>query len=87
MTNTRAALYREAFEIKPGDQVTIFYRGRRGREMWRRVRVLGWLWGATEWHPEPQLILRAFDLDRQQERAFPVHAPDGRSGILTIGRA
>jgi hypothetical protein len=27
-------------------------------------------WGATEWHPEPQWMLQAFDLEKREHRLF-----------------
>lgn len=46
------------------------YRNHRGKIAERRVRPISVRYGSTEWHPEPQWLLRAFDLDKQAEREF-----------------
>lgn len=46
------------------------YRNYRGKVEVRRVVPRGIRFGTSEWHPEPQWLLRAFDLDRQAEREF-----------------
>jgi predicted DNA-binding transcriptional regulator YafY len=43
------------------------YRGERGE---RRIVPLGIHFWETEWHPERQWILRAFDMERELERQF-----------------
>ena len=47
----------------------INWRGERG---YRTVFVLGMRWGSTEWHPEPQWLLTAYDFDRRAVREFAV---------------
>lgn len=48
--------------------VTIWYTNHRGDAQQRRI-LPGRLWfGSTEWHPEPQWLLDALDLDRQVQR-------------------
>ena len=46
------------------------YRNHRGVYGVRRVQPIGVRYGTTEWHPEPQWLLRAFDLDKDAEREF-----------------
>jgi len=48
------------------------YRNHRGEIGMRAARPLGLRFGSTDWHPEPQWLLRAFDLDKQAEREFAV---------------
>lgn len=55
-----------------GESVTFTYRNWRGEVAERRVRIIGIRFGSTEWHPEPQLLLRAFDIDKGEEREFAV---------------
>lgn len=64
-------LARIAIEAAPVPPLLSFvYTNWRGETERRRVRLLGLRRGSTEWHPEPQLLLRAFCLDRQKEREF-----------------
>ncbi|MDR6952331.1 hypothetical protein J2X65_001686 [Ancylobacter sp. 3268] len=50
--------------------LTFTYRNWRGETDTRRALPLGIRFGSTEWHPEPEWLLRAFDIDRQAEREF-----------------
>ncbi|TSD89161.1 hypothetical protein FFK22_009010 [Mycobacterium sp. KBS0706] len=36
----------------------------------RRAVPMSVRFGSTEWHPEPQWLLRAFDVEKQAEREF-----------------
>lgn len=45
------------------------WRGERGR---RRIIPKRILFGATEWHPEPQWLLEALDLDKGETRLFAI---------------
>lgn len=56
----------------PADEepLSFVYRNWRGEVSQRRVRPLGIRFGSTEWHPEPQWLLRAVDLDKDEEREF-----------------
>lgn len=53
-----------------GEPLTFTYRNYRGEIALRRVQPLAIRFGSTEWHPEPQWLLRAFDLDKGEEREF-----------------
>jgi len=46
------------------------YRNHRGVSGVRRVQPISVRYGTTEWHPEPQWLMRAFDLDKDAEREF-----------------
>lgn len=46
------------------------YRNWRGEASWRQVIPFYVWFGKTEWHPEPQWLLRAFDVDRRADRDF-----------------
>lgn len=55
-----------------GSELAMIYRNWRGEIGLRRIGAAGMsIWhGSTEWHPEPQPLLRAFDLDKQAWRDF-----------------
>lgn len=52
------------------ENVTILYTNYRGETARRRIAPLSLYFGQTDWHPEPQWLLRAFDLDKGEERTF-----------------
>ncbi len=54
-------------ERKP---VLVEYRNHRGEVATRRIIPIGWWWGKTQWHPEEQWLIEAFDLDKQAGRTF-----------------
>lgn len=48
------------------------YRNWRGEVGHRSVYPIRMEWGATEWHPEPQWLLVAHDIEKGAERSFAV---------------
>lgn len=56
----------------PKKLVKIHYAHQNGDCTWRTVEPLGLYYGTTEQHPEPQWLLRAFDLGDWDERHFAV---------------
>jgi predicted DNA-binding transcriptional regulator YafY len=50
--------------------VRFTYRNYKGEVSERHVLPAGIHFGETEWHPEPQWLLMAFDLDKQGRRDF-----------------
>ena len=59
--------------------ITILYTNWRGETAVRRIRLdfiaygneaLGFGWGSNEWHPEEQMLLSAFDVDKGERRTF-----------------
>lgn len=48
----------------------ILYRNHRGETAWRTITPLRVWFGATEWHPEPQYLLKAVDTEKGAERDF-----------------
>jgi hypothetical protein len=46
------------------------YTNHRGEKAARRVIPLGWWFGATDFHPEPQWYFKAWCFDRQAVRDF-----------------
>jgi hypothetical protein len=57
-------------EPKSGSVVIIRYTNHRGETANRRIVPIGIRFGSTEWHPEQQWLLEAFDLDRDATRSF-----------------
>jgi len=53
-----------------GEPLTFTYRNWRGEIAERRAIPRRVYFGATEWHPEPQWLLRALDVDKGAERDF-----------------
>lgn len=53
-----------------GKIIEFVYRNWRGEVSTRRVVPLHLNHGATEWHPEPQWLLIAFDVEKDAERSF-----------------
>jgi predicted DNA-binding transcriptional regulator YafY len=51
-------------------EVRIFYTNWRGETRWRRVVPIRIWFGSNPWHPEPQWLLDAFDVDKAEDRAF-----------------
>lgn len=46
------------------------YTNYRGEESYRRVVALGVEFRASDWHPEQQWLMRALDLDKNENRDF-----------------
>lgn len=78
------------------DQVVVLvYTNYRGERATRRIIPERIWFGATDWHPEPQWLLDAFDIDRGAERSFAikdveqfggtVDVPDRSSASLSAG--
>ncbi len=40
------------------------------RDCARKARILGFGWGNTPWHEEPQWLMLAFDLEKNEGRKF-----------------
>lgn len=66
--------------------MTLTYTNWRGETSLRRLRPIGIWFGATEWHPEPQWLLKAWDEDKGAERDFAL-ADFGRALSHTDGNA
>lgn len=62
-------------------ELTFTYKNYRGEISRRRIRPSGMeiRFGSTEWHPEPQLLMLAYDLDKESFREFAVRDIDWRS--------
>lgn len=51
-------------------ELIFWYRNYKGEEGYRRVRPLRIRFGSSEWHPEPQWLMLAHDLENDKEREF-----------------
>ena len=72
------------FELMPA-AYKFLYRNHRGEEALRRVVPMSIRFGATEWHPKDQWLLRAFDLEKRAEREFAmadILRVDGNSALV-----
>ena len=56
--------------VEIGKDYVVDYTNYRKERALRRIRVLGFEFGANEYHPEPELIVLALDLEREVERTF-----------------
>lgn len=62
-------LYNAAIEQ---DVTEIDYINWRGKRAKRKIRPVALLVGKTKWHPERQLLLKAFDFGKDEVRLFAV---------------
>jgi predicted DNA-binding transcriptional regulator YafY len=59
-------------EFTPGQTITFRYRNWQGVTADRSARIICLVYGSTDWHPEPQWLLKAFDFEKQAERLFAI---------------
>lgn len=52
------------------EDITFTYTNHRGKTSVRFARPINFCFGSTEYHPEPQWLMHAFDLDKNAERTF-----------------
>ncbi|WP_222046733.1 hypothetical protein [Rhizobium laguerreae] len=57
---------------RPTDRHTLTYTNYRGETSDRELHLVRIWYGGTEWHPEPQLLLSAFDFGKDAYRDFAV---------------
>jgi predicted DNA-binding transcriptional regulator YafY len=50
--------------------VSIRYRNYRGETSMRQIKPSRIWFGATDWHPEPQWLMDAMDVEKDAERSF-----------------
>lgn len=55
---------------KPTPSATFIYTNYRGETAERRIIPLEVWFGSTDWHPEPQWLLKAFDCEKKATRDF-----------------
>ena len=65
-----SAGHMSAPQVQPGAPVTLTYTNWKGETAQRTIIPRRVWWGSTEWHPEPQWLLTAFDVDKGSERDF-----------------
>ena len=67
--------------IRNNGKIRMMYVNYRGEASEREITPLGVLeFKATDWHPEPQWILSAYDHDRKERRDFALADCDFLSG-------
>lgn len=54
------------------NQLVFEYTNWEGKIAIRRVKPIGIWYGKTEWHPKEQWLLKAIDLDKEEERNFAI---------------
>lgn len=60
--------------------IALTYTNYKGETATRTITPRSIWFGSTEWHPEPQYLLRAFDHDKQADRDFALKG-FGRHGV------
>jgi hypothetical protein len=58
--------------VREGDLITFGYTNWKGVMAVRKAIVKEFFFGKTEFHTEYQMMIRAFDLDKLEERTFAV---------------
>lgn len=58
--------------LKGPVELSCDYTNWRGETANRRIRIKGFWYGSTDWHPEDSLMLKAYDFDKKAERDFRV---------------
>jgi hypothetical protein len=53
-------------------EVSILYRNWKGEVAWWRIVPLSIRFESSQWHPVPQWIMRALDIDKEAERSFAI---------------
>jgi hypothetical protein len=61
-------------------QISFLYTNYRGQLSRRKAVPLRIAFESTDWHPEPQWILHAFDMDKKAERGFALKDCDFAAG-------
>ena len=56
--------------FEPGQIIRFGYRNWHGKVGTRTARAIRLTYGATEWHPEPQWLLEALDIEKNDVRLF-----------------
>jgi hypothetical protein len=54
------------------EEVHILYTNWQGEVGWRRIVPKEVIFASSSWHPEPQWVLTATDLDKNAERSFAI---------------
>jgi hypothetical protein len=59
-------------DLPSSREVSILYRNWKGEVAWRRIVPLSISFESSQWHPVPQWIMRALDIDKEVERSFAI---------------
>lgn len=59
-------------EISVGMDINFDYVNWKGNKGHRRVQIMGFYYGKTEFHSERQLLMKAWDVDKKAERDFAI---------------
>lgn len=59
-------------EVKEGDLISFMYTNWKGVLSKRKAIIKGFFFGASDYHPEYQFFVSAFDLDKLEYRLFAV---------------
>ncbi len=70
------------FKIQNKKPVRVKYSNWRGEISIRKIIPEGLYFGSSEWYPEKQWLLRAFDLDKEAYRDFSLAAMENCEQIL-----
>jgi len=89
-TLRRAPLYTAPPALEPAADVveapiTLKYRNHRGECGWRVITPKRLWFGSTEWHPEPQWLLTAYDHDKKADRDFALRDFGRDAALSTAG--
>lgn len=68
------------FSVEPEKGVNVLYTNWQGKTAIRRIVPIEVKWETSEWHPEPQWILDAWDIEKDARRSFAMK--DIRSWFL-----
>lgn len=64
-------------EVTEGDIIRFSYTNWKGFKSIRKAIIKEFYFGSTEFHKEYQMLIRAFDLDKMEERVFAAKDIDG----------
>ncbi len=57
---------------RPTESHSLVYTNYRGETSKRELHLVRIWYGKTDWHPEPQLLMKAFDIEKNAYRDFAV---------------
>lgn len=56
--------------LRSGMLVEFTYTNHSGITAHRKAVVIEFSYGATKWHPEPQMLMEGFDIEKRKPRTF-----------------
>ncbi len=62
-----------------GEPLEFIYRNHRGEVSKRQMIPRALVWGATEWHPEPQWLIRGWDIEKDAVRHYALNDMSGKN--------